>query len=492
MKKTKLFGFTSLPALDDPKQRNAIKTASAFFATIFILGLISNGTSAATMPIVTLATPYQGVVDHSFSVDGTIGNSNGTPFEIPDGILVDDLFVNEGDQINVGDPIAALSKSDVDQSIKEQQANLEQLQIQSSQLSDDETADDFSVQQAQIQLDRANDEYSKANESGQKQVAEAEERMATARQKVEELIANETSQSSNSVATPEQSVFQQEYEKWQSEMNTAKSELTQAESELESAKSALESSLSAAQKNIQSMQDALDSALHSYGLQQEQTAQQNDTDKAKANVLAVQMDALEKELKELKNIQDENYIYVANTSGKITKLNLEIGQKTPEVAGLVADEDDGKIVSTTITTAQKEFVSVGTSVQVTQGNQSQSASVTEIQQTDGAYTVNIALGSTQLSDGKVTLNFSLQGSESGLCLPDTAINSDNEGSFVYIVDEQNTVMGIQNVLKRSAVTVEDSGNGVALVTGALSSEDQIVSGSTKPLSEGVKVRIDES
>ena len=173
-------------------------------------------------------------------------------------------------------------------------------------------------------------------------------------------------------------------------------------------------------------------------------------------------------------------------------MNLEIGQKTPEVAGLVADEDDGKIVSTTITTAQKEFVSVGTSVQVTQGNQSQSASVTEIQQTDGAYTVNIALGSTQLSDGKVTLNFSLQGSESGLCLPDTAINSDNEGSFVYIVDEQNTVMGIQNVLKRSAVTVEDSGNGVALVTGALSSEDQIVSGSTKPLSEGVKVRIDES
>mgnify|MGYP000396782421 CR=1 FL=1 len=73
----------------------------------------------------------------------------------------------------------------------------------------------------------------------------------------------------------------------------------------------------------------------------------------------------------------------------------------------------------------------------------------------------------------------------------TAVNSDNAGNFVYLVETKNTVLGVQSVLVRLGVTVEERGDGVVRISGALSGQEQIVSASSKPLSAGTEVRIDE-
>lgn len=78
-----------------------------------------------------------------------------------------------------------------------------------------------------------------------------------------------------------------------------------------------------------------------------------------------------------------------------------------------------------------------------------------------------------------------------VCLPATAVNSDNAGNFVYLVETKNTVLGVQSVLVRLGVTVEERGDGVVRISGALSGQEQIVSASSKPLSAGTEVRIDE-
>ncbi|MEG2022175.1 MAG: hypothetical protein RR087_10395, partial [Oscillospiraceae bacterium] len=76
-----------------------------------------------------------------------------------------------------------------------------------------------------------------------------------------------------------------------------------------------------------------------------------------------------------------------------------------------------------------------------------------------------------------------------ICLPSTAINQDIKGNFVYIIEDQSTVLGAQNVLVRIAVNVEKRGATQAAVTGALTSKSLVVSGADKPLSNGARVRI---
>ena len=97
---------------------------------------------------------------------------------------------------------------------------------------------------------------------------------------------------------------------------------------------------------------------------------------------------------------------------------------------------------------------------------------------------------TQWQTGAADVTVTTTGGTSGLCLPATAVNSDNAGDFVYLVETKNTVLGVQNVLVRLGVTVEERGDGVVRISGALSGQEQVVSASSKPLSAGVEVRID--
>ena len=98
---------------------------------------------------------------------------------------------------------------------------------------------------------------------------------------------------------------------------------------------------------------------------------------------------------------------------------------------------------------------------------------------------------TQWKTGAADITVTTMGGTTGLCLPATAVNSDNAGNFVYLVETKNTVLGVQSVLVRLGVTVEERGDGVVRISGALSGQEQIVSASSKPLSAGTEVRIDE-
>lgn len=110
---------------------------------------------------------------------------------------------------------------------------------------------------------------------------------------------------------------------------------------------------------------------------------------------------------------------------------------------------------------------------------------------EDAADVVFTVSGTQWKTGAADITVTTMGGTTGLCLPATAVNSDNAGDFVYLVETKNTVLGVQSVLVRLGVTVEERGDGVVRISGALSGQEQIVSASSKPLSAGTEVRIDE-
>lgn len=124
-----------------------------FLALMLLLTLLVRGTAATTLPVVSVTAPYQGVVTQSFTVSGQISPGIGTPLTIPEGLLVEQIFVQPGDQVTEGQTLALLSLDDVRAEIEQVQASMQQHQVQANQLLAGQAADPFAWQQAQQQLD---------------------------------------------------------------------------------------------------------------------------------------------------------------------------------------------------------------------------------------------------------------------------------------------------------------------------------------------------
>lgn len=114
-----------------------------FLALMLLLTLLVRGTAATTLPVVSVTAPYQGVVTQSFTVSGQISPGIGTPLTIPEGLLVEQIFVQPGDQVTEEQTLALLSLDDVRAEIEQVQASMQQHQVQANQLLAGQAADPF-------------------------------------------------------------------------------------------------------------------------------------------------------------------------------------------------------------------------------------------------------------------------------------------------------------------------------------------------------------
>lgn len=79
-------------------------------------------------------------------------------------------------------------------------------------------------------------------------------------------------------------------------------------------------------------------------------------------------------------------------------------------------------------------------------------------------------------------------------VPSSAVNEDNSGTFVYIIEESSSPLGKKYIVKRVAVSVEESSGAYTAI--APSGNDnlnnyQIVVRSEKPLNDGDRVRLED-
>lgn len=143
--------------------------------------------------------------------------------------------------------------------------------------------------------------------------------------------------------------------------------------------------------------------------------------------------------------------------------------------------------------AQK--VQLGAQVQVTQDSQTEIATITALSTAneDGSIDVTVRLTGQQWFQGTASGKLLLSQTEHDLCVPTQAVHSDNRGTFVYVLEERETVLGIQNVLMRVPVAVVETGRMLTAVSSVmLEAASQVVVSSTKPLSESASVRVVES
>lgn len=78
------------------------------------------------------------------------------------------------------------------------------------------------------------------------------------------------------------------------------------------------------------------------------------------------------------------------------------------------------------------------------------------------------------------------------CIPLGALRNDNDGDFIFLLDESKTILGIQVTLRRVPVEVEMKDDKMAALSGAIDSRSQILMTSNKMVESGDRVRLMET
>lgn len=111
-----------------------------FFLWMLAFTLLARGTSGALLPEVQLSTPAPNTITQSLTATGTIQWAAGSLFYLPEGLLVEAVFVSEGEAVQEGDKIAALRREDVEQIRRYQQelddAKAEYAELQNARLNE--------------------------------------------------------------------------------------------------------------------------------------------------------------------------------------------------------------------------------------------------------------------------------------------------------------------------------------------------------------------
>lgn len=466
----------------DPQQLHRFGNIVRFFAVLLVITLIARGTAGATMPVVTLQAPSSGTVSRNVMMNGTISYTGGTPFTLPSGLLVTSVPVQAGQTVKAGDTLATFDEEELKRAVASKQAELQQVEVQAAQQAEGDSADPYSAQLAQEQLERAYAETQKTHEEGMESV----ERMRLKRNEAAQDLENARNAPLDDTLPKSEAEAQK-----QANIDAATAVLEAAEEALYQAEKAAEDANDAALSAAQSVEDSRNTALHALEKEEESVADQNELNRAAAAVSDANAAELQAELDALQALLKEGARYTAPQNGTVIQLNLKVGENSPKVGGLLADEAADYTLSILLDKDQAQQITVGTVLHVSQSKVSGDAAVQNLSETDaeGTVTATATLPQGGWNAGACNVSATSQSSRQDFVLPSTAIRQDGDGFFVLAAEEQNTILGLQNVLVRLPVTVLEEGDTTTAVSGALDYDTQVVVSSDKFVQAGDKVRI---
>lgn len=204
----------------------------------------------------------------------------------------------------------------------------------------------------------------------------------------------------------------------------------------------------------------------------------------------------QEKIKQLTGEGDENTV-TANVSGTVTEVNCTAGDAVLKDDILCAIEvpDMGYTVSFSVTNDQAKRLHVGDTATISNyywGNQIV-ATLSTIQ-TDKKNPMSNKLLTFDLdgdvtSGSEITVSVGQKSARYDLIIPNSAIRTDSNGSFVLAVMAKSSPLGNRYVAKRVAIEVLAADDTNSAVTADLSNGDYVITTSSAPIANGDMVRM---
>lgn len=500
-----------------------------FLAVIFVFTLLSRAVAGASMARVETVKISTGTIDHKVTGSGKVSAEKEIAVFTESGQRVKEICVQEGQSVEKGETLFYLDMDELEEQILALQQEMEKTKLQNQ---DAQSSRDVERQNRETLQRRAREDYSQAVSQGDEEIAQAKSNWDAAEAALQEFLQNvsqnETdkgSPSKETKGTNEDSSSKEDSEnnegslsKEDSENNedspskekaggdSSSGETPQAgESETpndnssddwEAQKAALEQAVADAKSAYQAAVSARESNVKAAARALEDVSSQTASDStSKQNEITMQQQELA--LKKLTSLQETKGEITAPVNGVVTQICITTGDFTSDGTAIrMADTSGGSRLVVSVDKSNEAYVSKRSPVNI-------KASGSKEKITD--YTVsNVAVNETDKELLDVTIDLPegilepgtsaeveiVQKSENySAVIPLEALHEENNGYYVLVLYEEQGVMGTELVAKSLSVEVQDKNSTyAALADGLLTSEQEIISSSSKSIGEGSKVR----
>lgn len=533
------------------KNRGWVKNAAIIFlAVMLVLTFFSNTFMNHSLAEVATQSVTNGSITAKVRGTGTV-ESNGS-YQVKAGATreIRAVMVKEGQEVNQGDVLFVLGEGPSEE-LDAATENLRQLQLSYQRTAVNMPSFDYSLDERNIEKAKETLASAQAAENSAKAALEqnanvpeaelkaAQARLDSANQALTDaraelqtrydaaMILRDQAQArlqellNNKPEEPEEG--SEEDSSYQQQLAAAQAELDAANALLESLDPSVDPTVKAAQAEADAAQEALDAILNRAGPYAESYNQAVEARKAAEDELftleynlnqakiqnnktaaaaalelqdmAQQIEKAKKQLAELSGGEDNQV--TANVGGIIESIAYTAGSTVPkdEVLCTIQVPDMGYSLSFSVTNEQARRLRVGDSASVTNyywGSEI-TATLTNIK-TDPKNPQTSKLLTFDLSGdvnagSELTISVGQKSQNYEIIIPNSAIRTDSNGSYVLTVEAKNSPLGNRYIAQRVDIEVVAADDVNSAVTGDLSYGDFVITTSNKPVQKGDQVRM---
>ena len=282
------------------------------------------------------------------------------------------------------------------------------------------------------------------------------------------------------------------------EVNKVTTELQEAQSELDALvdgewmqREMTEEKLTSAETKYLEAQSQLDNAVNTNN-------KAVSTTYLELQEIAEQMEKQQEKIDKLAG--DAGNEIVANVAGTVDSISVTAGDKVPAdtVMCTVEVPDMGYTLSFSVTNDQAQRLRVGDTASISNfywGNEvvaTLSSIRNDPKNPQSNKLLTFELKGDVTSGAELTVSVGSKSANYDIVIPNSAIRTDTNGSFVYAVDAKNSPLGNRYLARRVKVEVIASDDEFSAVTGGLVNGDYVITTSSAPINNGDQVRMADS
>ncbi len=532
-------------------RRRTVAGFAMFLVLMWVCTLVSKVIYTSKLPQVQAAETERKRIEHVVESDGIVKQGSERAIHTLAGLRVEKISVRAGDAVEKGDVLFTLDQEDLEELIAGRELEAAKLEYQIADLQKNRQ---LSAQEKDRQRERAGEDYETAVDAAGRGVSRADTALQEANQKLDKHLedgADVTSPEGRERARQEYenwvkhgdeleatvsgnrvSVAEKEKRLAALQDGGSPQEIAGAQEELEAAKENLQAAQAAYEKYQQNpMQkpdftaedavkkawEAEKSSLESgvrdagYGKEDAQlsgeagirNAERNQEDAlvqsqadSTLEIYQLELKSLKKEIEKYRSIYQAEGQVASEVDGTVTRVNLTAGERTTDGAAVVcADKEIPYQFETLLAKEQKKYVNQGDTVTLKTAQGEEELEVDYMEEDgSGSYRAVVYLpqGKGELGMSG-TMRRSAASESYNCCIPAAALHSESSGRyFIYVVGERDGILGKEYYAQLRYVEVLDQNESyAALKEGALSGEEQVITGFDKEIANGAAVRYEE-
>ena len=514
-------------------QVKAIKALAGFLILMFLLTILSRAADSLTIAKVTASAATGGVISHNIETDGNITPNKDIAISTSADIKIASVEATEGKTVKKGDVLIQLDMDDLKTKLLKAQKDLAVAQATAS---DKKANEAIEADNKARSLERSYEDYNQTISDADDAVSKAKDNMNEAWNAYNDYKKNNNNNSDDTDTTVSDSlqktveekleaydkavaelagvkndIEEEKIKEAQDKVDKAKDALSEAENALSAyneqqnnnSSASYDEQLKALYDDYKSKEEAYDEAIK----QRKSTIQSADRSLEDANTpesvdtasaLTENDDLQEKQLAvdKLQKVMDAGGKVTAPSDGLVTKVNVTTGEATTEDTAIrISDQSAGYKFTATLDKSDAKFLAKDDKVTLDLGNGTsveglKIQSIDVSQEDKNSYELTVSIPAKVKKIGTIaTLKVEKASKKYDTCVPLTALHSDGDKYYVYVINEKDTILGTETAVDKVQVEILDKNNEQAAIDGAFSWDQKFVLTSSKTLRDGDRVRL---